>query len=359
MRILAAPAFSNEKINPYNALLYRQLQRLGVEVVEYTHQRALREHYALAHFHWPDGYVNQPGLVKTLQRLLLLSLVVLVLKRRGSKLVWTVHNTAPHDAWRPRLSQLFMQWFSRRCDGLIFMSEANKASFYQRYQPAAHCQYAIIPHGHYRHCYPPAMAQQGAKTELQLDPARKVLLYIGMIKPYKNVDGLMQAFNRADLRDYQLVIAGNPDTPELRKQLQAMRGKRTHLFLHFIPDEALHRYLSAADLVILPYKAILNSGTLLLALSYDKPVIAPHMGAVADLQRELGSQWVYGYAGELNSHNLVQAVSALVRHARTGPCPLDALDWDKLALATLAFYQDVLARTPLVQAGADLKQEHP
>ncbi len=344
MRILAAPAFSNEKVNPYNALLYRELQKLGVEVGEYHHAKAIQGQADLVHFHWPDGYINQTGLAKTWQRILLLAFMVCLLKLKGSKLVWTVHNTAPHDAIRPRLSALFMHWFIRRCDGFIFMSEANKAAFYQRYRPSEASRYAIIPHGHYRNCYPPAVDQPGAKQQLGLNTKKKVLLFVGMIKPYKNIPGLMQAFNEAHSGDYQLVIAGTPDNADLRTELEMLKGANTRLFLHFIPDNELNIYMSAADVVILPYKAILNSGALLLALSYNRPVIAPHMGAIIDLQKNLGMQWIYGYAGELTPACLQHALFALEHSVRTPICPLDSYNWDKLAVSTRDFYRQLTMR---------------
>ena len=344
MRILAAPAFSNEKVNPYNALLYRELQKLGVAVGEYRHAKALQEPADLVHFHWPDGYINQKGLAKTWQRILLLAGMVCLLKLKGSKLVWTVHNTAPHDAIRPRLSQWFMSWFIRRCDGFIFMSEANKNAFYQRYQPPESIHHAIIPHGHYRSCYPPEITQLAAKQLLGLNTHKKVLLFVGMIKPYKNIPGLMQAFNEAKLGEYQLVIAGTPDNDELRAELEALKDTNTRLFLRFIPDSELNVYMSAADVVILPYKAILNSGALLLALSYNRPVIAPHMGAIIDLQKNLGLQWIYGYAGNLTPECLQHALAALEHSTRQPVCPLDDYNWDKLAASTLDLYRQLTAQ---------------
>lgn len=344
MRILASPAFSNEKVNPYNALLYRELQRMGVEVGEYSHSRLFDKPADLVHFHWPDGYINQKALAKTWLRILLLTAAVYLLKFKGSKLVWTVHNTAPHDAIRPQLSGAFMQWFIRRCDGFIFMSEANKAAFFQNYQPAENCRFAIIPHGHYRTCYPPAVSQMAAKQHLGLNAKRKVLLFVGMIKPYKNIDGLIHAFNEARLGNYQLVIAGNPENAALRDELEALKGANTRLFLRFIPDSELNVYMSAADVVILPYKAILNSGALLLALSYNRPVIAPHMGAIIDLQKNLGLQWIYGYAGELTASCLQHALIALEHSVRDPVCPLDNYNWDKIAASTLDFYRQLRER---------------
>lgn len=343
MKVFAAPAFSNEKVNPYNALLYRELQPLNVTIDEYHHVQALRNPVDIVHFHWPDGDINRTGLGKSLQRMLLLATMVCVFKSRGTKIVWTVHNTAPHDAFRPRLSQVFMRWFARRCDGFIFMSEANRTAFYQLYQTSPNSRDTIIPHGHYRSCYPSEINQLAAKTQLGLDPEKKVLLFIGMIKPYKNIDGLMKVFNQITLTDYQLVVAGTADSApaELRSTLETLKNPNTHLFLRFIPDSELATFMSAADVVILPYKAILNSGALLLALSYNRPVIAPHMGAIAELQKKLGLHWIYSYTDELTPASLTHALLTLEQSNRPAVCPLESYDWDKLAARTLDFYRQL------------------
>lgn len=343
MRILASPALSNEKINPYNALLYRELNHLGVQVEEYSHQKALLEKFDILHFHWPDGYINQASLLKSLQRIMLLALVILVAKAKGTRIIWTVHNVAPHDAFRPQLSGRFMHWFIQVCNGFIFMSEESKATFFSRYNPPKDIHYAIIPHGHYRNSYPAAIDKDLARTALNLPLDKKILLFFGMIKPYKNIDTLISKFSTTELMQYSLVIAGNPDSPELATQLKALAADNPdiYLFLKFIPDHELSTYLSAADAVILPYKTILNSGALLLALSFNQPVIAPHIGAFVGLQQQLGRHWVNSYDGDLEAETLRKAVGELETLDRPATCPLDDYNWDRLAAATLKLYQRV------------------
>ena len=347
MRILASPAFANKKINPYNALLYSHIKALAqpqtkICVQEYSHKKALLEKYDIIHFHWPDGYINQKQMFKTIQRSILFCVIVLIVKLKGSNIVWTVHNAAPHDAYQPRFSYFFMNWFAKQCDGLIFMNEESKATFFNLYRCKRNIQYAIIPHGHYRNSYPAAIDNELAKSKLSLPNNKKVLLCFGMIKPYKNVDGLMELFTQAKLLDYVLVVAGNTDSPELKEKLiQRAKSSNIHLFLQFIPDNKVHIYLSAADTVILPYKTILNSGALLLALSFNKPVIAPHIGAFVSLQQELGRKWVYSYVDDLEVNTLKNALRHLEAQDRSNPCPLENYEWDKIAASTFAFYKQL------------------
>lgn len=347
MRILASPAFANKKINPYNALLYSNIKAITRSqnlVHEYSHKKAIFEKYDIVHFHWPDGYINHKSLFKAIQRALLLSLILLIVKIKGTRIVWTVHNVAPHDAFHPTYSQFFMRWFAKQCDGLIFMSEESKATFFNLYACKDNIQYAIIPHGHYRNSYPAPIDKTLAKSKLCLPQEKHVLLFFGMIKPYKNIDLLMELFAQAKLYDYILVVAGNTDSEELKEKLKKhAKNPNIHLFLQFIPDDKLHIYLSAADTVILPYKSILNSGALLLALSFNKPVIAPHMGAFVSLQQELGRKWIYSYAGDLEVSSLKNALRHLEAQDRSSQCPLENYDWDKIAASTLAFYHQLFS----------------
>jgi glycosyltransferase involved in cell wall biosynthesis len=258
--------------------------------------------------------------------------------------VWTAHNLKPHDAYHPKFSQYFLTQFLKMCNGLIFLTAEGKNTFLQRYPARKKIPCAIIPHGHYRDSYPKAIDQAQAKQELGLITDKKILLFMGMIKPYKNCDALIKEFSQAKLTDYILVIAGKPDTPKYKQELESLAKSHDNIVLRleFIPDDQLHLYMSAADNVILPYKSILNSGALLLALSFNKPVIAPHIGAFIELQNELGLQWIYSYANDLNATNLDFMLQQLNGLVRPTVCPLDNYDWRKLAELTVSFYEEIL-----------------
>jgi len=344
MRILASPAFSNERVNPYNAQLYREVEASGHTVCEYSHKRVLKEKFDIVHVHWPDGYIDQRSWLKAIQRTLLLSFMMSIAKLKGARLVWTAHNLKPHDAFHPKFSQIFLTQFLKLCNGLIFLTDEGKNSFLQYYPSHKNMPCAVIPHGHYRNSYPNPINQYQAKEELGLVKEKKILLFMGMIKPYKNCDALIKEFSEAKLNDYILVIAGKPETPKYKEQLELLaKGQdNIHMRLEFIPDDQLHVYMSAADIVILPYKSILNSGALLLALSFNKPVIAPHIGAFIELQNELGLQWIYSYSDELTAVHLDFMLKELDQLSRPASCPLDNYDWRNLANLTVNFYEEIL-----------------
>src|SRR3954466_14166822 len=99
--VLAWPAFRPE--NPSQPLLYRELERLGVAVSEFSPLRLLTSPPAILHLHWPEMVVNVPGLPRAAVRGAALLLLAALARLRGTKIVWTVHNLHSHERRHPRL----------------------------------------------------------------------------------------------------------------------------------------------------------------------------------------------------------------------------------------------------------------
>ncbi len=104
-------------------------------------------------------------------------------------------------------------------------------------------------------------------------------------------------------------------------------------------------WLRAADVVVLPYRAIQNSGSAVLALSADRPVVVPALGAMRELQASVGADWVRCYPGDFDGDELVASVE-WAGNDRPERAPLDRLDWHGIAADTVAFYRLVRGGTP-------------
>jgi hypothetical protein len=113
------------------------------------------------------------------------------------------------------------------------------------------------------------------------------------------------------------------------------------LTLEHVPDVDMQRYLRAADLVVLPFTDITNSASALLALSFDRPVLVPALGAMGELQAIVGEDWVRTYDGELTREILAGALESATRPPGARP-DLEPLGWDGIARRTLALYRDVI-----------------
>jgi beta-1,4-mannosyltransferase len=337
MKILASPAFSNKSANPYNYLLYTALRAQGVDVVEYDHAALLKTRWDIVHYHWPDGYINHPSLLKTFWRIAVLSFSVLICRLRGSAIVWTVHNLTPHDAFYPKLAGRFLALFARFCSGLIFLSEHSRALFLQIYKPSPKTALHVVPHGHYRSVYPPSASSNESRKALGLPEGECMFLYFGMIKTYKNVPMLLRAFSEVQ-GPAHLVVAGKVSDADLRADIETLAAKdsRVHLHLRFIDDAEIPPFMAAADWVVLPYKNILNSGAALLSLSYNVPVLVPALGSMKEMRDDIGGEWIRLYEGDIKAGDL-DAARAAPRPPDT--CALAAYDWDLLAAKTKELYE--------------------
>jgi glycosyltransferase involved in cell wall biosynthesis len=344
LKILAWPAFENKTGNPYNRLLYESVEEQGVEVEEFTLQRALRGDYDLWHLHWPDDFLSYPSPAKAVLYVAAQLSLTALARQRGTRVVWTIHDLGPHESPHPWLESIFWRLFPRMVDGFITLSEIGRDAALRRFPTLRSVPGAVVPHGHYRPAYPDPVPKAEAREELGLDAEAPVAVYVGRIRPYKSVEPLVHAFRSVPDDDARLLVTGNPAGPAIERQIRraAEGDDRIDLDLRFIPDDRIPVVLGAADLVVLPYEDILHSGSALLALSFHRPVLVPNRGAMSELQADVGADWVHTYDGRLTPDDLTGALSWARTTDRPDRAPLDDLEWDALAEQTVALYDRVL-----------------
>jgi glycosyltransferase involved in cell wall biosynthesis len=274
-----------------------------------------------------------------------LVVVTAALRLRKTSLVWTVHNVRGHEQWHGRLATRMWRWFVQRVDGYIALTPAGRAAALERFPDLRDRPGFVIPHGDYRGEYPDVVTRTTARAALGLPPNARVVAFFGTIRPYKNLPVLLDAFRLIPDVHWRLIVAGQPATPELGARLvqAAADDPRIRLDLAFVPRDQVQFYLRAADLVVVPYREILNSGSALLALSFDRPVLVPERGAMAELRETAGPEWVRTYPGELTPATLVGAMAWATATPRDAGRLLRHLDWDVIARQTVAAYEAVTA----------------
>ncbi|HET6908588.1 MAG TPA: glycosyltransferase family 4 protein [Mycobacteriales bacterium] len=336
VHVAAFPAFANPTGNRYNALLSAALQRLDVTVDEWS-PRLWPPRFDIVHVHWPDVPLNiRPpthAAVRTVQTLESLALS----KARGARIVWTAHNVRSHVQRRPRAERRYTAAFDHLVDGWIALSDSSAALVTAAHPALANTPFVVTPHGHYRGAYPDTLTRAAARDHLGLDAHHRVALLLGLIRRYKGADRLIEVFGELTEANFRLLVAGRCDEPDLARQLQraASDDPRVTLRLESVADDDLQLWLRAADVAVLPYRAVLNSGSALLALTYDVPVLAPGVGSLVELAADV-PEWVHLYAGDLTPADLR---AALQRPAPSGQPDLHRYDWDSVARQTLEFYQ--------------------
>lgn len=338
LRVLCFP---KEGGNPYLNQLSSHLEALGLHVDEFNFPRAFTQRYDVMHIHWPDTHLQTTSWWRSLGKHVRLGLLCMILRMRRTKIVWTLHNLRAHEKnhWIGRI--LFPRWFPRACTHVISLSATGLEMMRLIHPVLRRKPTAIIPHGHYRDIFPqpPSRAECRARMGIPIEPF--TFVFFGSIRRYKNVALLAEVFRRMSGRDVQLLIAGEPVVGMRATDVEsaAAGDDRIHLRLQHIPDSMVPFVLGAADLVVAPFSSVLNSGSVMLALSMNRPVLAPLVGALPDLQEMVGARWLSLYQGVLDVPVLAEARERTASLDADERLDLAAFSWPAIAAATLALYQ--------------------
>ena len=346
-RVLAWPAFFKQQANPHAALLARALIRQGIDLADWTPLRALLRPRQLWHLHHPETVLYRRNFLASALETLAFFGLLAAARARGTRVLWTIHDLGSNDGLHPRLEAWFWKVFTRRIDAFICLSERGRQLAIDRYPTLASLPACVVPHGHYLEAYPQTVTREEARAHLALPSDATVLLHFGLIRPYKNVPHLIHTFHNRTDRNAVLLIAGRPFDRVMEQDVRtsAEGVSNVRLNLHRIPDEDVQRFFAASDLVVLPYRRITNSGALMLALTFARPVLVPDLGVMREQQETFGSDWIRLYAGDLATADLSAAVT-WARHRERRPIAYDAFDWRRLASRTGAVYDALTRRDP-------------
>lgn len=356
LRVVAWPAFINRHQNPYTSLLYGAMARLGVRVEDFLPWKLLLGRPDVWHIHWPESILNLRRRWLARPLAFLLRVLLRVARAHGVKIIWTVHNLQSHEGRYPALECRLWQTLVNQLDGFIALSEGGKRLVLRRYPPLRRRPGFVIPHGDYRAAYPNTITRAEARSRLDLPERARVVVSFGQVRPYKNLPHLIRTFGALAAPDTYLVVAGNPSGPDVAAEIRATAGDDPQIRLHldFVAGEDVQIFLRAADLAVLPYREVLNSGSAILALSFACPILVPARGAMAELQRDMGWEWVRTYGGELRPETLREALGWALQ-ARRDPARLlhesPHRSWEAIARQTVAAYAAIGAPPRPAPAG--------
>ena len=201
-------------------------------------------------------------------------------RRRGVKIVHTVHNLLPHSNrafHKPLYSELY-----HLADALICHDDDTASELNHEFRISAR-RIHVVPHGPL-FADVPRISPLECRKELGWAPGARVFLALGVLGRYKGLDILLEAWEdfvrslpKAPMP--MLVIAGNG--PESEKKVLVVLGRQLpsrsetlRLDLRYIPASQIPLYQHAADVLLYPYRDITTSGALLTGLNYCKPIIA-------------------------------------------------------------------------------------
>ncbi len=205
-------------------------------------------------------------------------------RRRGSTIVLTVHDLLPHDTgetYKATFDKLY-----QRVDAIICHSDSVRTRLATEFS-VPRDKVSVIAHGPFFYDFP-ATGNEELLRSFELEKDKALVLWQGIIFPYKGVDLLLRAWQRveAKLGDACLVIAGTgaPELlQEIRVQVKGLGLKRVKLHFRFVSSEELVALYRAADVVVYPYRAITTSGSLASGLALGKAIVASDLPVFREL----------------------------------------------------------------------------
>ncbi|NVM94850.1 glycosyltransferase [Arthrobacter wenxiniae] len=218
-------------------------------------------------------------------------------KDGGLKIIWTVHNAMAHESRFEDVETELYRFLADIADTIHIMNPQT-AEFVRPTFEIPEGKVVCLPHPSYRGWYDANLGRPAARSALRLPQNAKAVLFFGNIKPYKGVLDLIAAVQCLQEIDpsVHLLLAGRVSDDD-RSALDAAlsTGVRHIKELGYISAEDTPRWFKAADLMVVPYRRSLNSGSLQLAASFDLPCLVPNQ---AELQAVYGGEpWVDYYDG--------------------------------------------------------------
>lgn len=259
---------------------------------------AVRERRSIAHLHF--FHVGVLSLMN-----------VLLARLAGRKVVITAHDVESFVSSLevPFMSRMAYQMAHR----VIAHNRISRDELKARLQVPEN-KIAVIPHGNYLHALRPMPPVEVARVRLGITPHAKVLLFFGQIKEVKGLDILLSAMPSVLQHhpDAVLLIAGKPwktDFGEYQAKIDEL-GIHDECFAHirYIPDEDVPLYYGAADLVVLPYRRIYQSGVVLMAMSYGKAVLVSDIPGMLEVVQDQETGFVFR-SGDVD--DLMQRICAI------------------------------------------------
>ena len=297
------------------------------------------------HLHWlpfvARGYSGY-------SRVLLFLIRLWIARRRNIKIVWTAHNLRSHEAVSVFAERLQTWGVLRLSSKVIVHSSFAARTVCEDFGEKFAEKVEVIPHGSYVGIYENHVTKEEARTALAIPQGALVYLFFGNLRPYKGIEELLSSFRKLEDENAILLVAGSPVNQAYASKIRAHaeQDHRVRLDLTVIPDNEIQNFMNAADIAVFPYRNILTSGALLLAMSYSRPCIAPLIGPIPETIDHKTGGFLYDPANDEalyqallqaseQSHELSQMGDYNFRSAQK-------LNWEEIGRETSALYQKIV-----------------
>jgi len=286
------------------------------------------------------------------------TLLMLYYKLLGKKIVLTAHNVNAgkrdsNDSWLNRLSLKIQYNLSNH---VFVHTNGMKQELISDFRiPAG--KVSVIPFGINNTVPSTSLSSAQARRQLSISEGDKTLLFFGNIAPYKGLEYLISAFAELSNKDrsYRLIIVGKPKGSEgywqqIHQEI-ARGGIRDRVIerIEYIPDEETELFFKAADVLILPYTHVFQSGVLFLGYGFGLPAIVSDVGTLKEeiIEGQTGFVFKPQDSSDLASRVDEYFKSELFRNLESRRAEIKAYanelySWDKVAAVTTSVYSRLL-----------------
>ena len=255
-------------------------------------------------------------------------------KNGKTKVLCQIDNVEPHE--HHLTDRIFNRYFLGAVDGFVYMSEQVHGEL-TAYTSAP---MLFSPHPMFEN-FGERVERNEACKRLGIDNQYRYLLFFGLIRDYKGLDILLEAFERGENRDLRLLVAGEfyNDKEQYRPLFERL-GERVVLHDHFVADDDVKYYFSVADALVLPYRTATQSGVTQIAYNFSVPMVVTNVGGLP----EIVADGRVGFVCEPTVEGVAEAIGrldeeSLATFARNFPEERKRFSWSAMCDKLLEVYK--------------------
>jgi glycosyltransferase involved in cell wall biosynthesis len=256
----------------------------GIQVYTWKEFRKLRyfSRIKIIHFNWIEN-LDYGSNIKYYFSFFKKIIILSALRILNKKIVWTMNNKISHESKNRLFDILIIKFIIGISNKIHILSNISAQVIKNYYKNVNDKNIFYIPHGNYI----PNIKHYNPKK-----PDGKIkFVFFFLLRPYKNMELLIDVFNSlqnfTDI-DFELEITGSGASDEYIKKLMHLADVNNKIVFHFdyIDNDKLNAVIQSSDIAILPFNKIsaLNSGSIILAFSNKRTVIAPLIGTLQDIK---------------------------------------------------------------------------
>jgi len=301
----------------------------------------------IIHFHWIEYLIRSKNLFFTWIFLIFWIFFINFFKKMGKKIVVTLHNIQPRNHEFPKTVYIFFKKFLKSSD-LIIAHNNYTVKLSKIFYNIPYNRFEIIPHGNFYEYYLKIKAK--AINSMALKKNTLKVLYFGNIRRYKGIEKIVEIAKQLSGNELvSFVVAGRCVDVEICNLLldSLKKLKNLNVILKFLTDGEIRYLVESCDIGFIPYKSTTTPGSMLLFLSFGKPVIVPLKEPLIEYCRN--SRACFMYRESEWKKDIIDILTKLMKDKkllkekkRNAKRYTRKLEWKNLAIDTFRSYLKTL-----------------